>query len=1138
MFLDKSRPWIAEQRVAAVSAFGFGGTNFHAVLAQHRGETQASHEWPAELFLVRDLAALDKATATGARLRDLARTAGRAIGPIVAAIVATSVEDLRAKLAQAKRGEASKDVCLTGAPGKVAFLCPGQGSQKPGMLAELFVAFPRLHRLLELGEQWSSVMLPPSAFGPADRAAQLAAITDTRVAQPALGIADLAVAELLTSCNVQPDMIAGHSYGELAALAIAGVFGETDLLELSAARGEAILEAAAGEPGTMAAVAADGDTVERLIAGTEAVIANHNSTKQTVISGSLEAIAAALERCSEANIAAKKIPVACAFHSPIVAGAHRALAERLDTIDVYEPQLPVWSNTTAAPYPSSPEAVRALLAAQVAQPVRWAQQIRGMYDAGARVFVETGPGPVLTKLVGDILGDRPHLAVACDAGEGGIVSLLRAFAALAASGVPVDVEPLFQHRDAMIVDFAAPAAKQKPWFVNGHKAWSASGERPLPQQPIGFPTQMVAPPVAAPSDRDGVVIEYLRTMRSMITAQRDVMLSYLGTAVAPAIEHVYTAPAPRVIDIAPTPKAVAAPAKPAPAPIQQDPMQLVISIVSERTGYPVETLGIDLDLEADLSIDSIKRIEIIGELAQRLGLRIDGNDGADALVEELATKKTLRGLVAWLVERLDTSKPAPVAPSELEQLVVEPGPIEVPSQELSAAVQRYRFGVIAAPAPINGHTSFAGKKFSIFDGGLIGDALGARLAAEGAIVTRGLPETAVDGYVDLATIDGGVETMRAMFERVRGAAMGGAKLIYVATMNGELGRGGIGGPAGLIKTVAAEWPDVRARVVDLDSSDDAAATLHRELHADDHHVEIGYVGGVRSSLEVVPAELPIGDVDLDERSIVLVTGGARGITAKVSIALANRYGCKIELCGRSAIPEPEDPTLSGAHDARALRGVLAKLGGTPAIIEARVARVLADREIRATMAALGERATYHAVDVRTPELATLIDQLYAKHGRIDAVIHGAGILEDKLIRHKTPESFERVFSTKTTGARTLVDKLRDDCKLVVLFSSISGAFGNRGQVDYAAAGDALDKLAWTLQRKISGRVVSIDWGPWAGTGMVSPDLEREYAKRQIRLIDPEHGVEALLTELRGSRSDAQVIWTASDPRALSRRPTN
>jgi len=1145
MFLDRARPWIADERVAAVSAFGFGGTNFHAILAQHHAETAANHEWPAELFLVRDVAALERGTGTGARLRDLARTVGQGSGPIVAAIVADSVDDLRTKLAQARTGKGSKDVVLGGVVGKVAVLCPGQGSQKPGMLAELFVAFPRLHRFLELGGPWAATMLPPAAFTPADRAAQAEALTDTRVAQPALGIADLAMGELLASCGVQPDMLAGHSYGELAALALAGSIGENDLLGLSAARGEAILDAAEGAPGTMAAVAADGETVALLLEGTGAVIANYNSAKQSVISGSIEAVEDAMTRFAAAKIAAKKIPVACAFHSPIVAGAHRALADRLDALAIYAPQIPVWSNTTAAPYPSSPDAVRALLAAQVAQPVRFAQEINAMYDAGARVFVEAGPGQVLSRLVDDILGDRPHVAVACDSSEGGVKQFLRALGTLAMSGVDIDVEPLFTHRDAAIVDLGAAPAKIAPWLVSGNRTRPVNREAPIPQQPIGLAAVAghLQPVAAAPaSDRDNVVIEYLRTMRTMITAQRDVMLGYLGAAPARTVEPVEHVERRPVIDVVAAGPAVAA-AKPvvaAPAaPIAQDPMQLVISIVSERTGYPIETLGIDLDLEADLSIDSIKRIEIIGELAQRLGLRIDGTDGADALVEELATKKTLRGLVAWLVERLDVSKPAPAAESEVEQLVVTPAMAEAvtaPSRELTAAVQRYRLGVIATPAPANGYTSFAGKRFAIFDGGAIGDALGAKLTAEGATVFREIPNEPVDGYVDLAIVDG-ITTMREMFERVRGAAIGGAKLIYVATMNGELGRGGVGGPAGLIKTVAAEWPDVRARVVDLETHHDAAGTLHRELHADDHHVEIGYVGGVRSSLEVLPAEVPIGDLDLDHDSVVLVTGGARGITAKVAIALAARHGCKIELVGRSAVPLPEDPTLAGAHDAKALRTLLAKLGGTPAIIESRVTRVLADREIRATLGTLGDRATYHAVDVRSEAFGTLIETIYERHGRIDAVIHGAGILEDKLIRHKTPESFERVFSTKLTGAHTLVAKLRDDVKLVVLFSSISGAFGNRGQVDYAAAGDALDKLAWTLQRKISGRVVSIDWGPWAGTGMVSPDLEREYAKRQIRLIDPEHGVEALLSELRGARADAQVIWTASDPRALVRRPS-
>jgi NAD(P)-dependent dehydrogenase (short-subunit alcohol dehydrogenase family) len=460
-------------------------------------------------------------------------------------------------------------------------------------------------------------------------------------------------------------------------------------------------------------------------------------------------------------------------------------------------------------------------------------------------------------------------------------------------------------------------------------------------------------------------------------------------------------------------------------------------------------------------------------------------------------------------------------------------------------LQRYRLEITHAPAPINGTSTFSTHRFAIYDGGDVGARLAAKLTDEGAVVRRveaGDPIGEVDGFVDLGVVDG-VTTMRAMFERVREAAIGGAKHVLVATMHGELGRAGVGGPAGLVKTLAAEFPQIKARVVDIEPGSDAAALVHAELHASDAHLEVGYVSGVRSSIAVVPADLEArqDSVTLDKDSVVLVTGGARGITARAAIAIAKRYGCRIELVGRSPLPGDEDPALAAAPDARALRGILAKQGGmgqpgsedrtgTVQNIEARVTRVLADREIRATLAALGDRAGYHVVDVRTPAFGELIDELYRRHGRLDGVIHGAGVLEDKLMRHKTGESFERVFATKLAAARTQAERLRDDVKIVVMFSSISGAFGNRGQVDYAAAGDALDKLSWSLQSRIKGRVVSIDWGPWSGTGMAA-DLEREYARRGIGLIDPERGVEALLAELQRGR-DAQVILTATDPRAL------
>jgi len=159
----------------------------------------------------------------------------------------------------------------------------------------------------------------------------------------------------------------------------------------------------------------------------------------------------------------------------------------------------------------------------------------------------------------------------------------------------------------------------------------------------------------------------------------------------------------------------------------------------------------------------------------------------------------------------------------------------------------------------------------------------------------------------------------------------------------------------------------------------------------------------------------------------------------------------------------------------------------------------------------------------------LIDDLYARHGRLDVVIHGAGVIEDKLLKHKTRESFDRVFETKVAGAAVLARKLRPGCR-VVFFSSIAGVFGNRGQLDYAAANEALDHLAHHLAAG-GRRAVSVAWGPWAGTGMVSPELEREYARRGVGLIPPAAGFERLFDELARGR-DANVILMCSTPERL------
>ena len=178
----------------------------------------------------------------------------------------------------------------------------------------------------------------------------------------------------------------------------------------------------------------------------------------------------------------------------------------------------------------------------------------------------------------------------------------------------------------------------------------------------------------------------------------------------------------------------------------------------------------------------------------------------------------------------------------------------------------------------------------------------------------------------------------------------------------------------------------------------------------------------------------------------------------------------------------------------ALRRVLIGRGvTTPAEVEAGVRRIQVQREIAATMAAVTEHAAsvrYHSVDVRDADaVGKIVGEIYERHGRLDGIVHGAGTLEDRLLRDKSPESFERVYGTKVDGARALATAIseRTAPRFFAMFGSVSGIFGNRGQADYSAANDALATFAHAWNGRLARRVVCVDWGPWAGGGMVSPN---------------------------------------------------
>ncbi|MFE4549351.1 beta-ketoacyl synthase N-terminal-like domain-containing protein, partial [Streptomyces sp. NPDC056785] len=756
-FHTEARPWAAApaERVAGVSAFGFGGTNFHVVLRAHEDgppPVTAARRWPAELFTFRgaDQGAARRAAAelltlteadTGAhepwRLRDLALAASlRAEAaaprglPVRIALVAASTGELRDLLGRAVAGEHSPDDGLfaadphdgtsepapaeqraadtsaargpveppgaagngpgpSGDPGvlgpgdaRVAMLFPGQGSQRPGMFAELFVAFPELQRHLRLDPATARVLFPATPFDEASRKEQRERITDTALAQPALGLTSLAAVQLLNRAGVRPAMAAGHSYGELAALAAAGVLAPEDLLRASHDRAAAILGATGGgDPGTMAAVTASEPEVASALAEAAltatVVTANRNSPRQTVISGPTEDVLRAVERLRARGLSAQRIPVACAFHSPLVAAAGERFAEALAEVPLRAPDFPVWSNRTAEPYPVAPGAIRAELAAQIGAPVRFADQIEAMYEAGARVFVEAGPGSVLTRLVDAVLGDRPHHTVALeDRRRGGLPGFLSALARLAVAGVDIRTGWLFQDRDAR--DAArATRPRRAAWTVDGHLLRTADGVIPaaalhpaerIPEALMTSGDTTRGP--AAATGSEALVSEFLRAGREMIAAQRDVMLGYLGAVpgtrpAAPAPAAYATAPAPAPVTYADAPVAVAALPASAPVPGPAGPaggsvLSVVLEVIGERTGYPVDMIEPDLDLEADLSVDSIKRAEIAGELATRLGLTTTPTTD-DTGIEELAKARTATALTA-LLERATGTPTAPATP--------------------------------------------------------------------------------------------------------------------------------------------------------------------------------------------------------------------------------------------------------------------------------------------------------------------------------------------------------------------------------------------------------------------------------------------------------------------------------------------
>jgi NAD(P)-dependent dehydrogenase (short-subunit alcohol dehydrogenase family) len=359
------------------------------------------------------------------------------------------------------------------------------------------------------------------------------------------------------------------------------------------------------------------------------------------------------------------------------------------------------------------------------------------------------------------------------------------------------------------------------------------------------------------------------------------------------------------------------------------------------------------------------------------------------------------------------------------------------------------------------------------------------------------------------------------------------------------------GNIGLLKCLSLEWHGCRFKAVDLDPAEPIAAQaghLFRELFLGCGRREVGYPSGHRTIFRTEPAflrSLPDAARTPDNNWVVLAIGGAHGVTAETLRDVA-QFGPKLVLVGRSKLPEPEGPETAGLETQAALRqhfiAHARALGESvaPREIERRVASILRAREMRANLAdleRLGADVEYRSVDMCNREqVQGLVEELYVRFGRIDAVYFGIGLLEDGLLVNKKADSVARVMATKIDSAFLLSQCLRpEDLKFFGFFTSVAGRYGNRGQTDYGAANEILNQFAWILSRRWGPKVkiAAINWGPWAGTthgtGMVTPEVRKQFEARGVSLIEPAEGRAYMTRELMYGPTKEVESVAGNDP---------
>ena len=655
--------------------------------------------------------------------------------------------------------------------------------------------------------------------------------------------------------------------------------------------------------------------------------------------------------------------------------------------------------------------------------------------------------------------------------------------------------------------------------------------------------------------------------------------------------------------IASTP--VADPAVPSPQPAaaatsRDDAIkEKVLEIVAEKSGYPKDMLDLDLDLEADLGIDTVKQAEMFAAVRAAYNIPRDEN-------LKLREFPTLAHVIKFARDRQPGVAKEPAASSSVVQKKQEPAQKKPPvsaSSDLKPIAQRplplsfdaanripRRVPVANLRPPLDlckptGVTLGSGRRVVLMpDKSGVGDALTQRLQEAGVEVLRMDPAQAADALantlktwlaagpvqgvywlpalddegsltnMDLAgwhealrvRVKSLYATMRILYEQV---AAPGTFLVSATRLGGQHGYDEAGGAAplgggvtGFTKTYKRERIDALVKAVDFEADrkpSEIAGILLEEALRDPGAVEIGYKAGLRWTigLEEQPAANGKPGLTLDSNTVFLVTGAAGSIVSAITADLATASGGTFYLLDLVPEPDPENPDLKRfATDKDGLkRDLFARIQArgeraTPALVEKELAaleRALAARSAIEAVQAAGGTAYYFSVNLTDADAVTnIIRQVRERNGRIDVLLHAAGIERSHFLPDKDAREFDLVFDVKSDGWFNLLHAIGDmPLGATVAFSSIAGRFGNAGQTDYSSANDLLCKITSSFRTTRRGtRGIVIDWTAWGGIGMATRgSIPKMMELAGVDMLPPEAGVPLIRRELTLGGTRGEIV---------------